>query len=260
MSDDRNSAGLLRSDHFRNELLGAKRSVVLSLEEIRRVGEEFYEDPEGLDLYGMRPRDYFEMGVRIAGRTAMECSNDIRAAGQAKAVREVIQRRSFSGPPSAVDLFTGSGNSLFHLARSIDAVTAVGFELDENVYELTRKNFEKIGFRARFEPGSYQALLRPEILPPQHPCVVLVSPPWGTGFSYLDGLDLRRTDPPIGEILSFVRGRLPDHELIFVIQTHEQTVAASVSEITTGRTVYAQGVIHASNRPGRNQGYLICSG
>ena len=259
MTFDTESVGLSRSDRYRSELLGEKRSVVLSLEELWRVGEEFYEDPEGLELYGMRPRDFFELGVRITGRTAIECSNDIRAVGQAQAVREVLSREFAGRSVSAVDPFTGSGNSLYHLARITNAVTVIGFELDEKIHELTRKNFDKLGFRALFERGSYQDLLRPGILPDENPCVVLVSPPWGAGFSYVDGLDLQRTDPPVGEILSFVRERLPHHELIFVIQSHERTVAESVAAITAGRTVYAQGVIHASERPGRNQGYIICS-
>jgi hypothetical protein len=89
--------------------------------------------------------------------------------------------------------------------------------------------------------------------------VVLVSPPWGAAFSFVEGLDLQRTHPPVNEILSFVRERLPRHELIFVIQTHERMVAESVAAITAGRNVYAQGVINASARPERNQGYLVCS-
>jgi hypothetical protein len=259
MDFDTERSGLSRSDRYRNELLGEKRGVVLSLDEIRRVGEEFYQDPEGLCLYGMRPRDYYEIGVRITGRTAIECSDDRRAVGQAQVVRDVLSREFPGRSPSAVDLFTGSGNSLYHLARHTNAITTVGFELDDTVYELTRENFEKIRFQAFFERGSYQDLLRPEILPYENLCVVLVSPPWGAAFSFVEGLDLRRTHPPVNEILSFVRARLPRHELIFVIQTHELMVAESVAAITAGRDVYAQGVINASARPGRNQGYLVCS-
>jgi hypothetical protein len=259
VSFDTETVELSRSDRYRNELLREKRNVVLSLDEIRRVGEEFYEDPEGLQLYGMGPRDYHETGVRIAGRTAIECSNDIRAVGQAQAVCDVLSRAFPGRFPSVVDLFTGSGNSLYHLARSTRAITRVGFELDDTVYELTRENFEKIGFQALFERGSYDSLLRPEILPPEPPCVVLVAPPWGAAFSFAGGLDLRRTDPPVHDILGSVRERLPHHELIFVIQTHERMVPESVAAITAGRHVHAQGVIHASTRPERNQGYIICS-
>ncbi len=259
MSFDTENVELSRSDRYRNELLGEKRSVVLSLDEIRRVGEEFYEDPEGLRLYGMRPRDYYAIGVRITGRTAIECSNDLRAVGQARAVRDVLSREFPGRSPSAVDLFTGSGNSLYHLARHMSAVIIVGFELDDAVYELTRENFQKIHFHALFERGSYHTLLRPEVLPRENPCVVLVAPPWGAAFSFSGGLDLRCTDPPVHEILSWVRERLPHHELICVIQTHERMVAESVAAIAAGRKVYAQGVIHASARPERNQGYIVCS-
>lgn len=258
MSFDTENLELSRSDRYRNELLDEKRSVVLNLDEIRRVGEEFYEDPDGLQLYGMRPRSYYEIGVRITGRTAIECSNDVRAVGQAQAVRDVLSRVFPGRSPSVVDLFTGSGNSLYHLARNTGAATIVGFELDDVVYELTRANFEQLGFRSLFERGSCQALLRPEIVPREAPCVVLVAPPWGSAFSFAGGLDLRCTNPPVDEILSWVRERLPHHELIFVIQTHERMVAESVAAITAGRPVYAHGIIQASTRPERNQGYLIC--
>lgn len=251
---------LSRSDRYRIELLGEKRSSVLSLDELHRVGEEFYEDPEGLRLYGMRPSDYYELGVRIAGRTAIECANDDRAAGQARAVRDVLDRVFPGRATAAIDLFTGSGNSLYHLAKSTHAAVSVGFELDDAVYELTRRNFERIGFQPRFEHGPYQELLRPDVIPGEYLCVVLVSPPWGSAFSFVGGLDLRRTEPPVPQILTLVRERLPRHELLFVIQTHEDTVAQSVAEVTAGRTVHANGVIPASRRPGRNQAYLICSG
>jgi len=258
MSADTERAGLSRSDRYRNQLLGEHRNVVLSLGEIRRVGDEFYEDPEGFQIYGMRPRHYYEIGVRIAGRTAIEGTDDNRAVGQAQAVRDVLSKEFPGRLPSVVDLFAGSGNSLYHLARATNAVTTVGFELDTTVYELTRKNFEQIRFQALFERGSYQSLLRPDILPSENPCVVLVSPPWGAGFSFVEGLDLQRTEPPVDEILSFVRERLPHHELIFVIQTHERMVAESVAAITAGRKVFAQGVINTSRRPERNQGYIVC--
>lgn len=258
-SSDTESAGLSRSDRYRNELLGKNRDVVLSLDEIRRVGVEFYEDPEGFQLYGMYPRNYYKIGVRIAGRTAIEGTDDSRAVGQARAVRDVLSREFPGRLPSAIDLFTGSGNSLYHLARNTNAMTTVGFELDNTVYELTRKNFEKIHFQARFERGSYQSLLRPDLLPSENPCVVLVAPPWGAGFSFVEGLNLQRTEPPVHDILALVRERLPNHELIFVIQTHERMVAASVAAITAGRKVFAHGVINASTRPGRNQGYIVCS-
>src|SRR5690348_9118317 len=85
MGFEMDNTELSRSDRYRIELLGEKRSSVLSLDELHRVGEEFYEDPEGLRLYGMRPSDYYELGVRLAGRTAIECANDDRAVGQARA-------------------------------------------------------------------------------------------------------------------------------------------------------------------------------
>jgi hypothetical protein len=64
---------------FGRELLlsGAKRNAVLDLWEVERYGTESFGDPDYVSIYGMRPADWYARGVRVLGRTAVECTRDV---------------------------------------------------------------------------------------------------------------------------------------------------------------------------------------
>ena len=55
---------------------GAKRNVVLEMWEVERYGVDSYGDPDYVSVYGMRPADWYAKGVRLLGRTAVECTRD----------------------------------------------------------------------------------------------------------------------------------------------------------------------------------------
>ena len=57
-------------------LLGAKRNEVLTLGEIHRYGVDSFGDPDYLQLYGMTPDQWYARGIRLLGRTAVECTRD----------------------------------------------------------------------------------------------------------------------------------------------------------------------------------------
>src|SRR5215469_6470739 len=66
-----------RTDNLdRTRLLGEKRNDLLTLQQVERYGSENFSDPDYVSLYGLRPADWYERGVRIAGRTAVECTRD----------------------------------------------------------------------------------------------------------------------------------------------------------------------------------------
>lgn len=48
--------------------------------------------------------------------------------------------------PIVIDLFTGSGNLMFHVANAVNAAKTYGFEMDKNVYEQTAQNFKVMNF------------------------------------------------------------------------------------------------------------------
>jgi len=57
-------------------LLGPKRNEVLGLEEVVRYGRESFADPDYVSSYGLRPADWYGKGVRLLGRTVVECTRD----------------------------------------------------------------------------------------------------------------------------------------------------------------------------------------
>ena len=57
-------------------LEGAKRNAVLDLIEVQRYGIESWGDPDYVCIYGLRPADWYGKGIRILGRTAVECTRD----------------------------------------------------------------------------------------------------------------------------------------------------------------------------------------
>lgn len=245
------------ADACRDQLLGEKRAKILTGEELCDASMRLYGDPDHLRIYGMTPRELGARGVRLFGRTAVECTTDPHAIAIARAVREQAQALGLTRW-SVVDLFAGSGNFLFHLAAEAGADPALGFERDPAIFELTRANLERTGSRAQLHLGAFQDALRPDVVPGDRACVVCLHPPWGDGFSFQDGLDLRKTDPPTGDILRTVQERLPGYRLVFVHHIHEKMVEASVDEVTRGYRIHTRGVTRGSP-PGMNTGYVICS-
>ena len=55
---------------------GAKRDAVLALWEVQRYGTDTYGDADYVSVYGMRPAEWHARGVRLLGRTAVECTRD----------------------------------------------------------------------------------------------------------------------------------------------------------------------------------------
>src|ERR1700758_4428504 len=57
-------------------LHGSKRNEVLSLAEIEQCGLDSFGDTEYVSIYGMPPREWYGCGIRLLGRTAVECTRD----------------------------------------------------------------------------------------------------------------------------------------------------------------------------------------
>jgi len=63
--------------HDRALLLhGCKRNEVLNLAEIEQYGLDSFADADYISIYGMPPREWYRRGVRLLGRTAVECTRD----------------------------------------------------------------------------------------------------------------------------------------------------------------------------------------
>ena len=82
-------------------LLGAKRNAVLDLSEVLRYGTESYGDANYVSVYGLQPAEWYARGIRLLGRTAVECTRDQLA----DAIGRDIATTASS---TATDLLTGA--------------------------------------------------------------------------------------------------------------------------------------------------------
>lgn len=126
-------------------LAGARRNAVLDLWEVRRYGTDSYRDPDYVSIYGLRPAQWYAKGIRLLGRTAVECTRD----DLGDAIGRDVAGMALMAPPSAgtlvVDLFAGSGNTLHWMLRHLPRARGLGFELDAAVFDLTRRNLATLG-------------------------------------------------------------------------------------------------------------------
>ncbi|MFD9339806.1 hypothetical protein ACFWBF_36320 [Streptomyces sp. NPDC060028] len=220
---------------FRDRLLGDLRTTVLTGEQLCEAGELIYGRPEGLSLYGIPALDMADRGIRLLGRTVIECSVDAYTVPVAEELARLQAGTRPQGPdaydPMAVDLFCGSGNFGHHLGRHLGCPVHAA-ELDPDVYESTAGNLDRIGSPISLHLIDYRDLLGKLPARSTHDTYV-VEPPWGPAFT-ADGLDLTRTSPPVSEILDDIRrsrNGLPCH---IAIKTNDQIAHDSLTRAFTG--------------------------
>src|SRR5215813_11129924 len=100
---------------------GKKRNAVLDLWEVRRYGADSYGDVDYVSIYGMRPAAWYAKGVRLLGRTAVECTRDPLGEMIGKDVAAVSARAPHTTGVLVVDLFAGLGNTLYWLLSHLAA-------------------------------------------------------------------------------------------------------------------------------------------
>lgn len=236
-------------------LLGAKRNEVLTLEEVQRYGLDSFDDPDYVSLYGLRPSDWYGRGVRILGRTAVECTRDLLADAIGSDIAAALPPSGGSAPV-VVDPFAGSANTLLWLRRHLRPATAVGFELDPAVYEATRLNLALVDADVELRHVEHGTGLAELLVDAGTPVVVFVAPPWGAALDPDLGLDLRRTQPPVPEIVELVERTFAGHPLLVAVQIHETVQSASVADIT-GSFDSSSTIVYALNPPGQNSGLIL---
>src|ERR1700758_1715720 len=184
---------------YDRELLlhGSKRNEVLSLAEIEQYGLDSFGNTDYVSIYGMAPRAWYGCGIRLLGRTAVECTRD--ALGE-RIGRDVASaaRRMPSDHFTVIDPFAGSCNTLFWIHRHLPNSEGIAFESDPQVFGLTHRNLVMLGQRIELVNGDY-ASLEPCPVPENRGVVAFIAPPWGIGLDEAQGLDLSRTAPPISD-------------------------------------------------------------
>lgn len=115
--------------HDRALLLhGLKRNKVLSLEEVQQYGSDSFSDPEYIRLYGMTPPQWYERGVRLLGRTAVECTRDAVADRIGQDVAAVAASLPSGTRWLVLDPFAGSCNTLYWILRHVSTSRGIAFE------------------------------------------------------------------------------------------------------------------------------------
>ena len=213
-------------------LLGEKRNEVLGLAEVQGYGSHTFGDPDYVSIYGLTPTDWYGKGVRLLGRTTVECTRDLFADLIGRDVAAAARAAPGVRGSVVVDPFAGSGNTLYWLTRHVQPERSVGFELDDVVFALTRENLSIMGLGIEVLHEGYETGLAGLNVADDALVIVFVSPPWGAALDDESGLDLRRTTPPVGDIVAFAMDVFAQHKLLFAIQAYELVEAESLAALT----------------------------
>ncbi len=237
-------------------LLGAKRNDLLDLSEVRRYGRDSFGDPDFVSLYGLKPADWFARGVRLLGRTAVECTRDRFADLIGRDVAAVAKAAPAVSGSIVIDPFAGSANTLYWITRHADADRSVGFEQDHLVFALARKNLSIMGLGIDVINQRYEAGIETLKVPDDHLVILFVSPPWGDALDAASGLDLRRTTPPVAEVVDRASAVFDRHKLLFAIQAYERVNPESVAKLTV-RFQWSALHVYDINAQALNPGLLL---
>jgi len=236
-------------------LQGSKRNEVLTLSEVEQYGLDSFADADYVSIYGMPPREWYSRGIRLLGRTAVECTRDALADRIALDVASVAARMALN-EFVVIDLFAGSCNTLYWILRHLPNSEGIAFESDRYVFELTRRNLAGTSPRIELFHGDYVRLLVGRCFPNNRGIVAFVAPPWGTALDEVHGLDLRRTTPAIGEVIEHVLRQFPTHKVLIAVQVYEKVDILSLTEIQM-RLDWTELRIYDINEGGRNHGILL---
>jgi predicted RNA methylase len=245
------------SAHDRWLLLGEKRYELLDLSAVQRYGRDSFGDPDFVSIYGLKPADWYARGVRLLGRTAVECTRDRFADLIGRDVAAAVSRAAVAGS-IVVDPFAGSGNTLYWITRHVRPDRSVGFELDDVVFELTRKNLSLVSLEIDVIHEGYETGLKALTVPEDHLVIVFVSPPWGRALDEESGLDFSRTMPPVGEIVDLATAAFRRHMLLFAVQAYESVTPESLAQLTA-RFDWSAFNVYDINPHAKNPGLLLGS-
>jgi hypothetical protein len=243
--------------HDRALLLhGAKRNAVLTLREIQQYGIDSFADPDYIRLYGMIPAEWYGRGIRLLGRTAVECTRDFLGDRIGRDVASIVASLPSQTQFVVIDPFAGSCNTLYWILRNVTHSTGIAFELDPQVYELSKRNIAGLDRAIELTHGDYQSLLDGHELSRHDAIIVFVAPPWGTALDERTGLDLRHTAPPITGIIRRIGQKYSDNKILFATQVYEKVNAESLAELQTILD-WSELRVYNLNVAGKNHGILL---
>jgi hypothetical protein len=237
-------------------LLGQKRCELVDLSEVQRYGRDSFGDPDFVSIYGLKPAEWYSRGIRLLGRTVVECTRDRFADLIGRDVAAVANAVPGVSGSIVVDPFAGSANTLYWITRHVRPDRSVGFELDDLVFELTRKNLSIMGHGINvFHDGYVDGLKRLRVEDDEL-LILFISPPWGEALDEKSGLDFRHTTPPVAKIVDLAKAVFGQHKLLFAIQAYESVTPGSLAELTARFQWWALN-IYEINARAKNPGLLL---
>jgi hypothetical protein len=239
-------------------LEGAKRSAVLDLTEVQRYGIESWGDPDYVCIYGLRPADWYGRGIRILGRTAVECTRDELANNIGRDIANVAESAPLTSGVLVLDPFTGSGNTLYWMLRHLPGAHGLGLEQDPMVFQLTSRNLAILNLSIQVSNRDYKTGLSAVTMAQDQLLIAFIAPPWGDALNKSTGLDLRRTTPPITEIVDLLIGIAGKNPLLCAIQIYETLDPVSLAELIP-RFSWSEKRMYRLNAPGQNHGIFMGS-
>jgi hypothetical protein len=239
-------------------LEGAKRNAVLDLIEVRRYGIESWGDPDYVCIYGLRPADWYGKGIRILGRTAVECTRDELADKIGSDIATVAKSAPLTSGALVLDPFTGSGNTLYWMLRHLPGAHGLGLEQDPMVFQLTSRNLAILNLSIEVSNCDYKTGLSALTMAQDQLLIAFIAPPWGDALNKSTGLDLHRTTPPITEIVDFLIGIAGKNPLLCAIQVYETLDRASLAELTPHFS-WSEKRMYGLDAPGLNHGIFMGS-
>lgn len=240
----------------RGLLLGEKRNELVDLWEVQRYGLDSFGDPDFVSIYGLKPVEWYARGVRLLGRTAVECTRDCFADLIGRDLAAAAKTVTTAGRSIVIDPFAGSGNTLYWITRHVEPERSVGFEQDDVVFELTRKNLAIMSLAINVAHDSYEQGLRRLSVRDGELVILFISPPWGEALDPVAGLDLRYTTPPVAQIVDLASAVFHPRKLLFGIQAYETVNSDALAEVTARFQSWAFHVYDVNPRA-QNPGLLL---
>jgi hypothetical protein len=182
-------------------LHGPKRNEILTLDEVRQYGTDSFSDVDYLSIYGMKPAEWYARGIRLLGRTAVECTRDVLADQIGRDIANLIASVSKRTSVTVFDPFAGSCNTLYWILRHVPSSEGLAFEVDPQVFEVTNRNISGLDRRIALRHGDFLANLASLDLPTGHALVAFVAPPWGRALDEVKGPRLAAHRAPITVIV-----------------------------------------------------------
>jgi len=233
-----------------------KRDKVLTLEEVRQYGIDSFSDPDYVRIYGMAPTAWYGQGIRLLGRTAVECTRDALANRIGRDIASIVATLPKPARFIFIDPFAGSCNTLYWILRYVPNSQGIACEFDRQVYELTKRNIAGLDRTIDLQHGDYQSLLADRQLPPDQGLIFFIAPPWGTALDEAAGLDLRRTTPPITDIFGFIKKTYPRQRVLLTTQVYEKLNQTSLRDVQA-LLDWSDLRVYDLNDAGKNHGILL---